>query len=497
MLGYKPSYEPHPKLRYTISSVQNITSIDVDDLPYSVNKKGLPLFFGATVGGLLFGYDTGVISGVLLYIQPQDIKLNLITDLQKELITSITCAGSFVGSVVAYPIGNYYGRKLTLVICCLIFIMASLLMSLSTNLKMLITGRFIVGIAIGFAGQSIPVYLSEIAPKNIKGTVLTFNTISITAGQLFAYIVSLLTSNWRYLFAIGMFPAIGFILILDLIPESPRWLITNGMLKDAESCLKHIYPMATSGQIQSKLLKIAYDMEAPTLYKNRSCSSTNNISQPENLPLISHEIFKGENNIRLTPRSALLVGCILMFFQQIIGFNTFMYYSAIMFNNLGVHNPILSSCTVAGINFIFTFIPVKFIDVYGRRWLLLNTIWIMTIGLILCSIGFQYNNVPILLASIVIYVAGYASGMGSIPWNSIEFLPPNKRLIGGTYISCTNWLSNFLVSLSYLSLIAYLGNKKIMLFFAIITILNWIFVFIWYPETENLDRAFSNGINIH
>lgn len=141
-------------------------------------------------------------------------------------------------------------------------------------------------------------------------------------------------------------------------------------------------------------------------------------------------------------------------------------------------------------------------DSLGRRAILLRTILIMTVGLLLCSVGFGHNQVNLLLISVVIYVAAYASAMGSVPWTCVEFLPLNRRSFGASCIACTNWLTNAFVSMTYLSTINTIGDENTMLIFAFFTVCAWFFVYFWYPEVKGLSleevgKVFDNGIDVH
>lgn len=515
----------------SFSQSTTTTENDIEQQPYPLTWRTGTVFTLATIGGLLFGYDTGVISGVLISLKPQDLQLTELTNSQKELITSITSAGSFFGSLLAFPTADHWGRKYTLAFCCTIFAVAAIIMALSNSIHMLVFGRSIVGVAIGIAAQCIPVYLSEISPTKIRGFMLTLNSIAITGGQVIAYCISLFliskkTQAWRYLFGVSAIPAVIFILLLDFIPESPRLLITKGKMKEAEHALKMIYPSATEQQVQNKLRKMVYDLtklrkyideEEPLLSRNNSVFKRpsmvslqrfllphQDVSSPRSSVVSSSAIVPTKRHHRMEARTkrALFVGCSLMFFQQIIGFNAFMYYSATIFSGLNVQDPLLPAIVVAVTNFVFTIVAMRLIDRCGRRAMVLNTTWIMTVGLLLCSIGFEYNNLALLLTSVMVYVAAYASGMGAVPWTSVEFLPLNRRSFGASCISCTNWLTNSLVSVSYLTVMDSIGNENTMLVFAGFTVLNWFFVYFWYPEVkglslEEIGKVFENGIDVH
>lgn len=506
----------------TLSQVTATTANDVDQLPYPITLRNLVIFAGATVGGLLFGYDTGVISGVLLMLTPQDLSLDVVTDFQRELITSVTCLGSFLGSIFAFPIADKYGRKVTMALCSSVFVVAAFWMALSTSIHFLIVGRLLVGVAVGVAAQCVPVYLSEISPANTRGLVLSLNTLAITGGQLISYVVSLSMQNvqhaWRYLFGLAALPALIFLLLLDFIPESPRWLISKGEFADALDSLRVIYPTAPLQLVSLKLkwlifdigkLRKYQDVEDPLLMRRQSISRFIG----DNDEPLSEPTPPSDNNLgvspeyrprhRMEPRAkrALVVGCALMFFQQVSGINAFLYYAAIIFSQFDVQNPLIPAMAVAATNFVFTIVALKCVDPVGRRTMLLYTIWIMTVGLFLSSVGFDKNNMKLILVALLIFVAGYASGMGSIPWSSVEFLPLNRRSFGAACISCTNWLSNTVVSISYLSVANFMGMDHAMIMFAIFTVLNWVFVYYYYPEVkgltlEEIGKVFENGIDV-
>lgn len=510
----------------TFSQLTSTTLNDIDQRKYPITFKTGLIYAGATIGGLLFGYDTGVISGVLVSLKPSDINLEILTNFQRELITSITSVGSIFGSILAFPLADRYGRRMTLAICTCFFIAAALLMSLSVSLSMLVGGRFVVGFGVGIAAQCIPIYLSEVSPSSLRGTMITLNSMAITGGQLLAYIISYGISSrphaWRYLFAISATPALIFICLLDFIPESPRWLITAQRIPESRDALRMIYPQATEQEIFNKLGKMIRDLTKLRTYQDETeplLSRSNSIFKIPSLTSLQNYVYSRESpspqpyrpirpvtktQHKMEPRTrrALIIGCVLMFFQQSSGFNAFMYYSAVIFSRAGVDNPLLPAIIVALTNFLFTGVAMRFVDSFGRRSMLLSTIWIMTVGLLFCSIGFENNNFVLLLISVIIYVGAYASAMGTVPWSSVEFLPLNRRSFGGSCISCTNWVTNTFISMTYLSLMDKLGNETTMLIFAGVTVLNWLFVYFWYPEVkglslEEIGQVFENGVDVY
>lgn len=517
----------------TFSQLTSTTANDIDQLPCKLNSKMLLISAGACVCGLLFGYDTGVISGVLLVMAPQDISQDTITDFQKEVITAVTSLGSFFGSVLGFPLSDRYGRRTTMALCCVVFVIGALWMALSTTLSLLVIGRLIVGVAIGVAAQCVPVYLSEVAPANIRGTILTLNSMAITGGQLISYVVALLMADvkhaWRYLFGVSAIPALIFLLLYEFIPESPRWLVLKGEFPKAHATLRILYPDATPRQVSLKLRRLVLDMcklrkyedieepliSRPNLFAryarlsiskppqevNFDVNSTSGLSA-SNVPLERPVARRQKHRMEPRARRALMVGCVLMFFQQASGFNAFMYYATLIFADLNVKNPLVPATLIALTNFIFTLVAFQLVDNVGKRPLLLHSIWIMTAGLLLSSFAFSRENTALVLFSILLFVASFASAMGSIPWSTVEFLPLNRRSFGASCISCTNWLTNMLMSMSFLSFVNQFGTPNTMLVFALFTVLNWIFVYYWYPEVkgltlEEIGKVFEHGIDVN
>ncbi|QLQ78237.1 hypothetical protein HG537_0A04840 [Torulaspora globosa] len=516
----------------TLSQLTSTTADDIDQLPSRLNSRILFISAGACLCGLLFGYDTGVISGVLLVLKPQDISQDRISDLQKEVITAITCLGSFLGSVLAFPLSDRCGRRTTLALCCVVFIVGAIWMALSTTLGVLVTGRLVVGIAIGVAAQCVPVYLSEVSPANIRGTVLTLNSMAITGGQLASYIMALLLADvkyaWRYLFGLSAVPALIFLVMFRFIPESPRWLVLKGEFPRAHATLRVIYPGATASQLSLKLRRLVLDMcklrkyqdiEQPLIARPSSFARYARLSSSKQSPEVNRDgssssVLSGTHGTiarqhqqrkhKMEPRTrrALIVGCVLMFFQQASGFNAFMYYATLIFADLDVENPLIPATLIALTNFLFTLVAFQLVDTVGKRSMLLHSIWIMTFGLVLASFAFSKSNTSLVLFCIILFVASFASAMGTIPWSTVELLPLNRRSFGASCISCTNWLTNMFMSLSFLSLIDHIGASHTMWIFAIFTALNWIFVYYWYPEVkgltlEEIGKVFENGIDVH
>ncbi|SCU79941.1 LADA_0B04148g1_1 [Lachancea dasiensis] len=507
----------------THSQITQTTANDIDMQKYPLSWKSIRIYLGASMGGLLFGYDGGAIAGVLLAIRPQDLGMDVLLDYQRGLITASAALGSFSGSICAFPMADMLGRRRTLGLCSLLFIIAALVMATAVRLYTLIAGRIVLGIAVGIAAQCVPVYLSEVSPSSARGTILTLNTLAITGGQLLASILSWVILErpyaWRILFATSAIPAVTLPLLLKFIPESPRWLILVGDPQEARNSLSAIYPQATDLQILSKLAKMIQNIskiqgaggETQPLvargrvsHKRLSTSTEYESYLREFANRRNSEWSYPQKRYKMDPRTrrALAVGCILMFFQQATGFNAFVYFCPFMFSSIGMDDPLLPVVAVALINFSFTIFAMRVVDRVGRRSILLNSIWIMSLGLVLSSTGLENGNSSLFIIALLIYVAAYAIGMGSVPWMSVEFLPLNQRSFGASCITCTNWLTNSAISASFLPLVNAFSGQQVIVVFVVSTVINWFFVYFWYPEVkglslEEIGQVFEDGVDVH
>lgn len=439
----------------------------------------------SAVGGILFGFDSAIISSVLLFIK-NDLGHSL-SDFEKESITSVTSITALLGSVFAGYLSDTFGRRNVLIYCCITFLISGIMMSLATSVTALVLGRALVGIAIGGASMVVPVFITEIAPSKIRGSLLSLNTICTTGGQLLAYLfanmVKKMNNNWRYSFLVSIIPPILFLLIVKFVPETPRYDIMQGNLKAAHKALSKIFPYANKNQVNNKIKEIQRDL---------SCDSTKSFK--------FQLIFQKKSTLH-----ALVVGCILMLIQQCCGFNAFMYYSPTIFSALGYQDPIFVSISIALTNFVFSLLPFLILDKLGRRRTLLCSVLILSISLLLGSIILNLNNNSnpdlnideritdnnrpygiIMLVSIITYVAGYASGLGTVPWLSVEFLPLEARATGSMIITCFNWSSNFVISSTYLSLVDMLSPGIVFMGFSIISIISWLWIYCCYPEVKGI-----------
>ena len=484
--------------QYTsIDSQSSTIATTADEIEETRTGKYVTLVVCASaVGGFMFGYDTACISSILIFLDKGSLDLS---DRQKEIVTGITSVGSFFGSIGASILTDHLGRKNVITICCVIFTLAAIELGLAQSVTALVIGRLIVGLAVGAASMVVPVYISEVAPSKRRGRLLVLNSVTTTGGQLFANIIALIVSqmhhNWRIMFLLSGIPSVLFLCVAKFLPESPRFLILQNEKLQAQEALSNLYPNATFEQVSRKASSIEDDIKLN--------------EEQHRLPLHA-KLFGSSATLR-----ALAVGCGLMFYQQASSFNSFMYYGATIFKTVGVGNPLVISILISGTNFAFTFVALRYIDEIGRRKMLLRTLWIMAFALFVAGVAFSRIDLPqelqtknmnpasyVLVTSVLVFVASYASALGTVPWSSVEFLPLEARAAGSAAIAATGWLTNAIVSATYLSLVGATSLSATSVIFSIVCALGWLGVFKWYPEVnmlslEEIRKVFENGIDIH
>jgi len=418
----------------------------------------------AAIGGFLFGYDTGVISGAILYIK-QEYALSII---QEELIISMVSLGAILGAISGGPLCDRLGRKKIVLSSSLIFIISAIGLSLAGSVNGLIGWRFLVGFAIGVSSATAPLYIAELSPRHIRGGLVTINQLFITIGILGSYLIGFLfveSQSWRIMFVIAGIPAAFQFLIMAFFPESPRYLINIGEKNRAFNILKKL--RATE---EHALLEISH------IEKMR------NKRKPHWSELLSKKV-----------RPALLAGIGVTIIQQITGINTIIYYAPTIFKFAGVGSnkaALLATTWVGIINVLMTFVAIYLLDKVGRKPLLLFGLGGMAISLIVLGIGFDQTVskglVGIMaLICLFVYIASFAYSLGPIGWllNS-EIYPLHIRGKAMGVATCANWVSNFIVTATFLNLINIFGKAGTFWLYGAIGILGIFFIWRFVPETK-------------
>ncbi|XP_068653997.1 probable inositol transporter 2 [Aristolochia californica] len=342
------------------------------------NPYVLRMAFSAGVGGLLFGYDTGVISGALLYIRDDFEEVDRKTFLQ-ESIVSMAVAGAIVGAAAGGWMNDRFGRKTAILIADFFFFVGSIIMATAPNPAVLIAGRILVGFGVGIASMTAPLYISEASPAKIRGALVSTNGFLITAGQFLSYLINLafteVPGTWRWMLGVAGLPALmQFILMLSL-PESPRWLFRAGRVEEAKVILEKIYPPR----------EVAAEIQA--LQDSVNAESEENSTEKVSIG----QIFKTKS-----VRRALVIGIGLLVFQQFVGINTVMYYSPTIVQLAGFASnktALLLSLITSGINAFGSIISIYFIDRTGRKKLLIISLAGVIISLAILTGAFHQASI--------------------------------------------------------------------------------------------------------
>ncbi|KAK3392645.1 general substrate transporter [Sordaria brevicollis] len=467
------------------------------------------LTFSAGISGLLFGYDTGVISATLVSIGTS-LSSRPLTSLDKSVITSCTSLFALLVLPFASSLADDRGRKRVVLFADTLFIIGALLQAFSHTVEMMVVGRSVVGVAIGAASFVTPLYIAELAPATHRGRLVTMNIVFITLGQVVAYIVGWVfgtygspeTTGWRWMVGLGAAPAVAQVVILLWMPESPRWLVKEGRSEEARGVIARIAgtendAQETRREVDAILKNIEIEVreEAMATRFDGAGHGGNAMSAWKEA---MRELFRVRRN-----RRALAIACLLQGLQQLCGFNSLMYFSATIFTMVGFSEPTLTSLVVAVTNFAFTLVALVLIDKVGRRRILLWSLPFMMTGLVLAGYGFSFIELPdsetsspkttgaqggaiIILTSIMIYVAGYAIGLGNVPWMQSELFSLNVRSVGSGVATATNWSANFVIGLTFLPLMEALSPSWTFVLYAVICAVGYGLISRVYPETAGL-----------
>ncbi|XP_054789826.1 inositol transporter 1-like [Prosopis cineraria] len=442
------------------------------------NPYILGLTAAAGIGGLLFGYDTGVISGALLYIKDEFQEVRDSNFLQ-ETIVSMAVIGAIIGAAAGGWINDAYGRKKATLIADVIFTIGSVVMAAAPDPYVLILGRLLVGLGVGIASVTAPVYIAEASPSEIRGGLVSTNTLMITVGQFLSYLINLaftqVPGTWRWMLGVSGVPAVIQFVFMLFLPESPRWLFMKDRKNEAINVLSKIYDFARL-EDEVEFLRVQSEQDHNKMREIRYW-----------------DVFKFKE-IRL----AFLAGAGLQAFQQFTGINTVMYYSPTIVQMAGFHSnelALLLSLVVAGMNAAGTVLGIYLIDHAGRRKLALYSLAGVITALILLTMSFLNQTSDstnglygwLAILGLALYIAFFSPGMGPVPWTvNSEIYPEEYRGICGGMAATVNWVSNLIVAQSFLSIAAALGTGSTFLIIAGIAVLAFLFVALYVPETKGL-----------
>ncbi|MGL4990510.1 MAG: sugar porter family MFS transporter [Sarcina sp.] len=430
------------------------------------------IFIIGALGGLLFGFDTGIISGASPLIE----KSLHLTVSQISFVTSAVLIGSCIGALTIGGLSDKYGRKVLLFIASILFVIGSLISAFAPDFTIIVIARIILGLAVGSASALTPAYLAELAPKERRGSLETLFQLMITAGILLAYMANIgfLNHNlagwadWRWMLATALIPALALFIGSLVLPESPRYLIRVGKKDQSHRILTQLRPEYTADQINGELNEI---LKADS------------------------EVHKGGVKELFTiARPALIAAIGIMLFQQLVGINSVIYYLPQVFIE-GFHfsasSAIWISVGIGIVNFLSTIVATVIMDKFPRKKLLVWGAVVMGISLgILSIINYTIDIQTAAVFTIIliaIYIFGFAVSWGPIAWVLIgEIFPLSVRGVGASFGSAANWLGNFIVTQFFLIILALFHNNVGGPFgiFAIFSFLAIPFVLRYVPETH-------------
>ncbi len=420
----------------------------------------------AAVAGLLFGFDTGIISGALLFIQ-KDFALSTV---MKELIVSSVLFGAMFGALSSGHLADRFGRRRLMLIVSALFIIGTLIATFASSIYIILFGRLFIGLAIGIGSYVAPLYIAEVSPFELRGALVSLNQLAITIGIMCSYLINYAFTNidgsWRWMFAIGLLPAIALSIGMIFLPESPRWLIKQNLTEKAINILQHLR--------NSK--NVAHEVQE-----------------------IQHSLKAKQANFReiFAPwiRPVLFLGAMLGFIQQVTGINTIIYYAPTIFELAGfpdASSSILATVGIGFVNVLATVFAVFYLDKLGRRPLLLIGLVGMCFSLLGLSLAFHFQGQLSLLRWLAMgctftYIICFAFSLGVMLWLMVsEIFPLEVRAtaMGVAVFSC--WFWNFAVSSTFLSLLNLLGPSSTFMLYGVVCLFSFVFCYYKTPETRGV-----------
>jgi sugar porter (SP) family MFS transporter len=425
------------------------------------------VLFGAGItalGGLLFGYDTGVISGALLFIGRDFPGL---TSFDKELLTSILLIGAAIGALAAGRIADRVGRRPTVLVTAALFIVGVILAALSPSYGVLVGARVLIGLAVGSASMVVPLYIGEVVPPRIRGALVSFNQLAITSGILASYLVDYglaSSQNWRLMFGLAAIPAALMFAGMLLQHESPHWLIAQGREDEARQVLRRV---RDDDDIEAEITQV------------RELSARRSVFREVLNPAVRH---------------VMIIGVALAVFQQITGINTIIYYAPTLLASAGFGNSaaLLANVVNGAVNVLMTIVAIRLLDRTGRRPLLLGGTAGMAAGMLVVALTFAIGgshlhggSAYIAIAGLLLYTGSFAIGLGPVFWLLIsEMYPVKIRGQAMSVATMANWGANFVVTISFLTLLSAIGNAGTFFLFAGLSIVALAYFQRQVPETK-------------
>lgn len=432
----------------------------------SVNKKFIvTVSVVAALGGLLFGFDTAIISGAIPYITP----FFALDTYSLGWAVGCILLGCALGAMIAGWFADKYGRRTTLMVCAVLFAISGLGAAWSNEFSSFVLFRLVGGFGVGAAAMVSPMFIAETVPAAWRGRLVSLYQLAIVLGILLAYFSNYLfdgfgENNWRWMFMSQALPAVLFLVMLLFVPETPRWLIKNGARDQAVEILTKISGPAHAA-IEALQIKNSFNQYQP-----------------------------GGSVLKLlfskTYRPVLFVGMLVAVFQQITGINSILYYAPVIFKETGLStaSSLLQTIGIGVINVLATFIAIGLVDKVGRKKFLLRGSALMGVSLISIALcfKFQYFDNYIVLIFMLLYVGAFGCTLGAVTWVYLSEIFPNKvRGLALSIATLALWLADFAVTYTFPLMTGILGTAYTMFVYAGFCLLSFVYVLLKIPETKD------------
>ncbi|EGD75475.1 hypothetical protein PTSG_06549 [Salpingoeca rosetta] len=460
-----------------------------DDEDYDEDERNVPMCCGLRrfvvlcigltgLTSVLLGYDIGIMSGAKLQIQRY---LDL-SDRKVELMVGILNFISAFGGLVSGRLSDYIGRKLTVALACVLFIMGSVLMAFARTYNVLMSGRVITGVGVGTGLAIAPLYMAELSPKKARGALVSFNEVAINIGILLGFLGGFAFSHlserigWRWMLGLGAVPPLIILASLVFLPESPRWLIKHRTQAAALAVLRK-----TCGPVEAQST-LAHLLADAALGDRGSW----------------YDLFSGG----ASTRKLLLAGIGVSFFQQASGIEALVYYVPEVLKDSGItdeQEQLLANAGIGVIKVLFIFVAMHFSDKLGRRKLLLMSAFGMAAAFVVAALSFELGNIfQLTITGISLYMAAFSIGFGPMAWVvASEVVPLQVRGIAMGIATFINRILSGTIAMSYLSLKNALSSAGTFYLFGAVALLSALFVYLFVPETkgralEDIEHALAD-----
>ncbi len=425
----------------------------------------------ATFGGLLFGYDTGVINGALAYMK-RDFGL---TPLTEGMVTSFLLFGAALGAVIGGHLSDRFGRRTCIMTLAVAFFCGTLACTFAPTVTMLVIARFVLGLAVGGASVSVPTYLAEMAPANRRGQIVTQNELMIVSGQMLAFILNAVIGNhwggahgiWRWMLVVATLPALALWLGMLAMPESPRWLVSKGRFADALEVLRRVR------EVRKAEAELAEIRRAGAQHRQTGRRVLAELSTP-------------------WIRRVFFIGLGVAVVMQGTGVNSIMYYGTkiLTTSGFGRETALIANVANGAISVLATCAGIYALGKIGRRPMFLlglagTTLSLLMIGLFSVLLPVSFLRAGLILAAMVGFLTFMQALIAPVSWVLLaELFPLRIRGFAGGVAGCTLWLVNFTIGLCFPSLVAHVGIANTFFLFAALGVVSIVFIHRSLPETK-------------